>query len=182
VNTTPNPDTPRRLPALAAIAGIALCLGACVNRDMSDLREFVSEVKQRPGGRIEPLPEVKSYESFEYTANERRSPFMPDTELAPPTVTNDAGISPDRNRNKEYLESFPLDSLRMVGTLEIDEQLYGLVQDGDGLVHRIQPGNHLGEYDGKVSSVSASAIELTEIVPDGLGGYLERAASVALSD
>lgn len=182
MNSNRERNRPRHRLAICVLAGTSVALGACVNRDMSDLRNYVEEVKQRPGGRIEPLPEVKSYESFQYTASELRSPFTPDTELAPPTVAEQNGIRPDRNRNKEYLENFPLDSLRMVGTLEIDEQLYALVQDGDGLVHQVRPGNYLGEYDGRVYSVTSSAIELTEIVPNGIGGYVERQATVALSD
>ena len=182
MNSKPATRRLRRRIALAGIGAAALTLGACVSRDMSDLRRYVENVKQRPGGRIEPLPEVKSYESFEYVAGSRRSPFEPDNELAPPTVAEENGLRPDRNRNKEYLEQFPLDSLRMVGTLEMEERLYALVRDGDGLIHQVRPGNYLGEYDGRVRSVTQSAIELTEIVPNGIGGYVERRATVALSD
>jgi type IV pilus assembly protein PilP len=161
---------------------LAMSLGACASRDMSDLREFVDDVKKRPGGRIEPLPEVKSYASFEYTAGGLRSPFTPDTELAPERVVQQSGPTPNRNRNKEYLEAFPLDTLRMVGTLEIQGRLYALIRDADGLVHQVLPGNYLGEYDGRVSSVTGSEIALTEIVPNGIGGYIERQATIALAN
>ena len=59
---------------------------------------------------------------------------------------------------------------------------YGLVQTRDGLIHRVLPGNHLGQNDGRVTAVSDSRITLVEIIPDGLGGYLERPAALALAD
>jgi type IV pilus assembly protein PilP len=156
----------------------ALALGACTG-NMDDLKEYVKQVKARPGGRIEPLPEIKPYESFTYSASNLRSPFMPDTPVVA-EAAGGSGVRPDTNRNREFLEQFPLDTLRMVGTLEAGGEYFGLVQDKDGLVHRVLPGNHLGQNDGKITKVTPSAIELVEIVPDGLGGYFERPAAVAL--
>ena len=70
----------------------------------------------------------------------------------------------------------------MVGTFKVRGSFYGLVQSKDGLVHKVQPGNYLGQNDGKVTDISASKISLVEIIPDGLGGYIERPASLALND
>jgi type IV pilus assembly protein PilP len=92
------------------------------------------------------------------------------------------GVRPDAKRNREFLETFSLDTLRMVGTLKLAGQTYGLVQTKDGLVHRVVPGNYVGTNDGKVIDVSPSKIQVIEIVPDGLGGYMERAAALALNE
>ena len=89
---------------------------------------------------------------------------------------------PDPDRPREFLEQFPLDGLRMVGSLEINQIKAGLVQATDGLVHRVTVGNHLGQNYGRVTSISDSEIELVEIIPDGLGGYIQRPASIGLSD
>jgi len=72
--------------------------------------------------------------------------------------------------------------LKMVGTLRLGGGNYGLVQTRDGLIHRVLPGNHLGQNDGRVMTVSDSRITVIEIIPDGLGGYLERPAALALAD
>jgi type IV pilus assembly protein PilP len=157
----------------------AALLGACTG-GMDDLEQYVKEVKARPGGRIDPLPEIKPYESFAYDASTLRSPFMPDVPVAAEAGAGSGGVRPDTNRNREFLEQFPLDTLRMVGTLEAAGAFFGLVQDKDGLVHRVLPGNHLGQNDGKILRITPSTIELIEIVPDGLGGYFERPAAVAL--
>jgi type IV pilus assembly protein PilP len=70
----------------------------------------------------------------------------------------------------------------MVGTFKVGNQFYGLVQSKDGLVHKVQPGNYLGTNDGKITEISAGKISLIEIIPDGLGGYIERPASLALAE
>jgi type IV pilus assembly protein PilP len=162
----------------AAMVGLAACGG-----DMDDLDQYINEIKARPGGRIEPLPEVKPYEGFTYVADAEgvRSPFVPDT----PQVASagpSGGVGPDPDRSPEFLEGFPLDTLRMVGTLYIGETMYGLVQTSDGLIHRVVPGNYLGQNDGRISDINESEIELVEIISDGIGGYIERDAAISLSD
>ena len=108
-----------------------------------------------------------------------RSPFRPDT---PQANSAAGGASPDRERSREYLEGYPLDTLGMVGTMHIDETMYGLVQTADGLIHRVVPGNYLGQNDGRITTISESEIELVEIISDGIGGYIERDAAVGLTD
>ena len=92
-----------------------------------------------------------------------------------------SGPRPDSRRNREFLEQFPLDTLRMVGTLNLAGRSYGLVMARDGIVHRVLPGNHLGQNDGRITQISATHINVTEIVPDGLGGFMERPASLSVS-
>ena len=162
------------------IASLALGLTAC-GGDMDDLDSYINEVKARPGGRIEPLPEITPYESFTYVADVEgvRSPFLPDTpQAAGPT----GGTRPDPDRPREFLEAFPLDTLRMVGTLNLGETAYGLVQTSDGLIHRVIPGNYVGQNDGRIVDISDSEIQIVEIISDGIGGYVERDAAIGLSD
>ncbi len=161
----------------AALLGVAACGG-----DMDDLDQYINEVKSRPGGRIEPLPEITPYEVFTYIADAQgmRSPFVPDTPQATGAATG--GTRPDPDRSREYLESFPLDTLGMVGTLYIGETMYGLVQTSDGLIHRVVPGNYLGQNDGRIADINESEITLVEIISDGIGGYIERDAAVGLTD
>ena len=164
------------------LAVVAVGLAAC-GGDNDDLDQYINEVKARPGGRIEPLPEITPYEVFTYVADAEgvRSPFIPDT---PQAATSGAGggIRPDADRSREFLEGFPLDTLRMVGTLNIGETTYGLVQTSDGLIHRVVPGNYMGQNDGRINQITDSEIGLIEIISDGIGGYIERDAAISLSD
>lgn len=164
---------------LLAIAAIGL---AACGAGMDDLDSYINEVKARPGGRIEPLPEITPYEVFTYVADAQgmRSPFVPDTPQAAGPAAG--GASPDPERPAEFLESFPLDTLRMVGTLDINETVYGLVQTSDGLIHRVVPGNYMGQNDGRITDITESEIVLVEIISDGIGGYIERDAAIGLSD
>ena len=61
--------------AKALIAGFPRFNG-CSSRD-DDLERFIAATRKEPGGRVEPLPEVRPYESFVYSANSLRSPFTP---------------------------------------------------------------------------------------------------------
>jgi type IV pilus assembly protein PilP len=162
---------------LVCVAVLASYVAAGCSGGQSDLKKWIEETKKKPGGRIQALPEVKPYESFAYSAGNMRSPFQP----VGPSL-GQTGLRPSARRNREFLESFSLDTLKMVGTFKVGSNFYGLVQSKDGLVHKVQPGNRLGQNDGKVTEITASKISLIEIIPDGLGGYIERPASLALTD
>ena len=168
-------------------AGLGLALGAmfltggCA-RDLSDLEQYRNDVLARPGGRIEPLPQIKPYEGFTYDASTSRSPFEPDGQSAGPVGASADGPRPDPNRKREFLEDFPLDSLRMVGTLNMRGELIGLVLDPDGLIHQVRTGDYAGQNHGRIVNLDDSEIGIVEIIPDGLGGWIERPAAIALSE
>ena len=164
-----------RRAGVRAAVGIALLAGVlagCSSSD-ADLNRFIEQTKASPGGRVEPLPEVKPYEAFTYTDQNLRSPFTPSVSAS--------SVRPDSRRPREYLEQFSLDTLKMVGTLDLGGRNYGLVMASDGRVHRVLIGEHMGQNDGTITQITPSKIALTEIVPDGLGGYIQRPAALALN-
>ena len=153
--------------------------------NLSDLEAWVEEVKARPQEGIEPLPEIMPYKAFAYVKGSKRDPF--DTSIFRPQVASVAkkisvGISPDPNRVPEYLESFPLDTLRMVGTMSQEKQNWALIKTPDNTIQRVLTGNYLGQNNGKIIDVSNDGVELVEIIPDGFGGWRERESSIALSE
>jgi type IV pilus assembly protein PilP len=149
---------------------------------MSDLQDYVNEVKSRPASGIEPIPEVKQVVGFVYMPKNRRDPFTRQEDDTAVTETIlDNGVRPDPNRRKEELESYSLDTLRMVGTLEQEEDRWGLVKTSDGTIHRVAPGNYIGQNDGRITRVSEDKIELIELVPTG-SGFLEKEAAIALGE
>jgi type IV pilus assembly protein PilP len=165
----------------AILAGCLSLLAGCENRD-SDLRQFIEATRREPGGNVAPLPDVRPYEAFTYGAQSLRSPFLPGLPGGLGGPNGSPSLRPDSKRNREILEQYSLDQLRMVGTLAISGRLFGLVKVKEGLVYRVLPGNYMGQSDGKVADITASKISLTEIVPDGLGGYMERPAALSLSE
>jgi type IV pilus assembly protein PilP len=163
-----------------AILVVMVSLSAC-GGDMDELEAYIDATKKDDGEEPKEVPQPKPYEVFNYVADKQgiRSPFRPDT---PQSAGGGSGPRPDDDRSREYLESFPLDTLGMVGTLRINETMYGLVQTSDGLIHRVIPGNYIGQNDGRITEISESEIGLVEIISDGIGGYIERDAAVGLSD
>ncbi len=169
-----------------AVAGLlAGSLAACAGNNTEDLRSYVDKVKSRQHARVEPLPEFSPFETHLYQAMGSRDPFTPPTYSTPRSQVAQAsngGISPDFSRPREPLESEPLDGLRMVGTLGRMEDSWALVRMSDSTIHRVKPGNYIGQNHGKIVSITESEVEVTEIVSDGLGGWIERQASLALSE
>ena len=166
----------------ATLVALGLFLSACTN-DPSDLRGYVAEVKSRSGGRLEPIPPVPEPESIP-EISQRTDPFASflASELenvAKPVPPQDPPWGP---RNPEELERFSLDSLRMVGTLEQQNEQSALVKDPDGVIHRVNVGNFMGRNHGKVLDVSDLRIHLLEKLPDGRGSWDERHAEMSLSD
>ena len=152
-------------------------VAGCSSKD-ANLDRFIAQTKQEQPSGVEPLPEVKPYETFMYADQAMRSPFVPGGSAGSGSPT----VRPDSKRNKEFLEAFALDTLKMVGTMKFDGKNFGLVRATDGLVYRVLPGNYLGQNEGRITSITPSKINITEIIPDGLGGFTERSAGLALDE
>lgn len=165
---------------------ILVLLAGCSGDDVSDLTKYIQEVKSRPKGGIEPIPEIKLVESFVFKPDGLRDPFQPmekNNENNNIDLSGVNGIRPDTERRKEELEAYSLDTLRMVGTLTNKQGLWGLVKAKDGTIHRVQVGNHMGQNYGKIIRIRDDKIELMEIVPDiKPGAWREQQASIALAE
>lgn len=161
---------------------VALLLVGCARQDMTDLEEFVADVKARPPSGISPAPEPTEVETFLYVPAGRRNPFVPqsDPEEEVQEVA-DNGLVPDFNRRKEELEHYSLDTLRMVGTLEQDGATWGLVQTQDGTIHRVAVGNYMGRNHGRVVQIAEDRIKLVELIQFG-SGYQEQEAGLSLAE
>jgi len=167
---------------------LALMLTGCAGGNgYADLDRFMKEADGKPRGRIEPLPEVQVYRAFSYGEAGSRSPFLPPAEVIVSDIQiqqDQSNVKPDFDRPKEVLESFSLARLQMVGTLQRgpDQTLWALISDGEGGVHMIQEGQHMGRNHGRVITIAEGRVDLIEIVPNGHGGWLERPQSVSLED
>ena len=148
---------------LAVVA--ALALAGCA-QDMSDLRADVERVKARGGGRLEQPPPPKPYEEFIYEASELRSPFAQQIQSQVVPTGDDGedtgGIRPPMNHNRQALEEYPLDSLRMVGTVEKDGTLFALITNSDGEIFRVRPGNYMGLNYGRIIQIDEATISIAD--------------------
>jgi type IV pilus assembly protein PilP len=162
----------------AAFLLAALMLAGCSD-DMSDLRSDVAAIKARKSTKIPPIPQPKQFEPFAYVPAERRDPFV-ETKPTDRGVAQ-SGPTPDLNRNREPLEEFPLDALRMMGTISTPQGVFALVRAPDGVIHRVTLKNYMGQNYGQIVAISATEVSLQELVQDGFGGWTQRAATLALA-
>ncbi|AOS96623.1 Pilus assembly protein, PilP [Microbulbifer aggregans] len=170
-----------RLFALALTA--AAVAGCSLDTSHSDLRQKMAAVKAKPKGQIEPIPTFTPYSPYVYSAAAERSPFTrPVLDAEQRLVGRRLDVAPETDRRKELLERFNFDALSMVGTLSRSGQIWALVDDGEGGIHRITVGNYLGKNHGRVVSASASQVDVLEIVPDGTGGWIERPRALTLEE
>ena len=156
-----------------------LMLTGCAD-NMSDLQIYMDEVKARPPVPIEPIPAIKPYVRFIYPGHDS-DPFDNSVLEAKAVAEIPESVLIDKNRMPEFLESFPLDSLRMVGTVFKEKELWALIRIPDGAVHRVKSGNYIGKNHGKITNIKDVGLTLSEIIDNGFGGYKEHDNELAIS-
>tara|TARA_R110002110_G_scaffold271566_3_gene487039 strand:- start:63555 stop:64085 length:531 start_codon:yes stop_codon:yes gene_type:complete len=166
--------------------GFLLCvllLVACSQEDSkTELEAYVQQVKARKSADIEPLPQITPYETFVYQASSMRSPFtLPEPNRQVVNEVADNGIRPNVTRRRELLETYPIDSLSMMGTLEKGGKIWAVIIDKDGAVHRVTKGNYVGLNHGKIKKITEEKLYIDEIVANPVGGWQERQSEMALS-
>jgi type IV pilus assembly protein PilP len=166
---------------LSLLVTVFLCvaLSGCSSDGLEDLRDFVKNAYADRKPKVEPMPEIKMQETFIYNSVNLSDPFA-SLNLKPQGSKSASGPRPDPNRRKEPLEEYPLDSLKMVGTLMRGKQVWAVIQAPDGTVHRAQVGDHLGQNSGMINKIIEEKIDLIELIQGSMGDWVEREASVAL--
>lgn len=171
-------STSRGIVVLLALSSLISCTSGT-----DEVRQWVAKEKAKKGAPLDAPPVIKTFESFEYTLRvpDDRDPFnLPFNEEEEKATAN--GPRPDQNRVREPLESFPLDGLKMVGTLGAASAPEGLLKDPEGVIRRVQIGNYLGQNYGRVTAINENQIDLVELVPNETGGWVERQSMISLAD
>lgn len=167
---------------LAGCCILLLVLSACSdNAGMIELQDEISRIVNRPPGVIEPPPEFVTYEPFTYSAAGLRSPLDPPIDAnALRAAQQNSEVKPDPNRVPEILESFPIGNLVLVGTIEVRGQRRALIRDETGNVTHVGVGNYMGRNHGRIVAISERQVDVTEIVPTGDGGWIERPQTLTM--
>lgn len=110
-----------------------------------------------------------------YHAEGKRDPFYPpEAWLArafpdtPATLGETMDKTPGKIvRKKEFLETFQLDSIKLVAILFKVEGAtpVAMVEDPEGRGHLIRAGNHIGVHEGQVSQIRDGEIIIVEPLP-----------------
>lgn len=182
MSTVHLPNVVRTLLLAATLAFVAGCTDG-----VNEPKEWIAAEKARiekARTPIAPLPVLKTFETFEYKVkdkddNDRRDPFGPSVqERAEAQSVAGSGPQPDKHP-KEPLEGYPLDALKMVGSIGTGASMEGLIKDPDSVIHRVHINNYLGENGGKITAIAEDHIDLVELIPNETGGWRERKATIA---
>jgi len=155
----------------------ALLVAGCGGESHQDLREWMREQGKGAQGKLDPLPQIRPYEPFAYNAFDLPDPFKP-RKIEP--AKGSGGMAPDLARRREPLESFPLESLSMVGTLAKEKSMYALVRTPDKDIYQVRSGNFMGQNFGVITGINDTEIKLKELVQDSAGDWTERSSTLQL--
>jgi type IV pilus assembly protein PilP len=158
-----------------------LVLTGCFD-DTSDLKVHIAKVKANTTSYIEPMPEVPTFNHYDYSAVELRSPFVaPRPEAIQEKLQQMSGcLSPDPRRRKQALEKYALGDLVMRGTLGEGGVTWALVQASDDSLYRVSIGNYVGLYNGRITEVGNDSVKVIELTPDGAGCWVERESAIEM--
>lgn len=160
----------------ATITVMCIMLSGCGSD--SEIDSYIVAVKKQPPEPVEALPDMTLPTPSLYTAQNERDPFYIPQRGSVDHLAGD--VHPEIGRPREALENFPLDSLKMVGTLERRKEKWAIILDATGLIYRVGKGNYIGKNHGKITDVSETAIQVVEVIPDSITGWREREARLAL--
>lgn len=165
---------------MIAASVVALILSGC-ETDQKDLKAELRQLSGNLPQKIEPLPVVKPYLPFPYEDNALRDPFNPALAVSAAPTAGKNGLQPDMHRTQDVLETFTLDSIKMVGTLSQNGVITALVK-ADGNLFKITTGRYMGQNYGRVANVTKSAIDIKELVQDDANNWNERITILKLQD
>ena len=164
------------------ICGIsfAVLLVGCDSR-IDAVNQQMANIRNEQPLPIEPAPVFTPVPSFNYSAQQLRSPFLPSSLANELKIMSGKRVYPNFSRQSQPLESYPLESLTLKGSMKSNTgQIVGLIQTPDGEIERVQRGNYMGMNQGRIIEITPTRIDLLEIVPDGRDGYIERPRSLVL--
>ena len=169
---------------VVAIALVAVALSACT-ADVSELQGWMDETRANAPRRTTRLEEPKRFEPFRYEARSDIDPFSNSklqVALARFTDRNKGGLTPDLNRRREPLESFPLDGLRLVGHLSRASSGPVALVEADKVIFQLRVGNYIGQNFGRVTRITETEVAVKELVQDAAGDWVERESALALQE
>lgn len=161
------------------ILSCSLLLVACATEE-EDLRAWMASQERGMVGRVDPLPEIQPFPVVAYDAAGDIDPFAV-VRVEPAMQETAVTGGPDMDRRREPLETYPLESLNMVGVLSRDDLTQALINVG-GVLHQVRAGNYMGQDHGIVTSITEGEVTLVELVQDIEGNWVERTSQLRLQE
>ena len=171
-----------KLLPIAILLLVSIALTGCGTSGHGDLNRYIKKTITKPAGEIEPLPTFRPYKPYKYSSLALRSPFDRPKTIEQKDTSGLPALEPDLTRPKEFLEGINFARISMVGMMQKDNFVWGLVKAGRSGIHRVQLGNYLGKNHGKIVGLSTNRLDIVEIIPDGRNGWVERPRSLRLKE
>lgn len=166
---------------IVGIISLFLMLTACGGEQHQDLKEWMRDATKDFKGKVPPLPQIKAFPVVAYETGNLVDPFKL-SKIEPEKKTGGGGgPKPDPERRREPLEAYPLESLKMVGTLMRGKTAHAIIQ-ADKALHQVKVGNYMGQNYGIITGISESEASLKELVEDANGDWTERISSLQLQE
>jgi type IV pilus assembly protein PilP len=159
-------------------------LAGCGDGGMTDVKQWMAEVKSQARVTVPKLSEPKKFIPFSYSQQDAIDPFNPSkltVALAKMQANVHSALQPDMTRRREPLESYPLDSVTMVGTLKKPGAIYAILQV-DRTVFEAKAGNYVGQNFGQITGVTDTEVDITERVQDASDEWVERKTTLELQE
>ena len=174
----------RRSAALTVMLCATLLALAGCSGDEQELGQWMEQQKREVKPNVQPLSQPKKFIPQPYSALTGVEPFS--TQKLTVALKQEARqpnsiLAAEINRRKEPLEAYPLDSMRMVGSVTRNGLPYALLRV-DSLLYQVKQGDYLGQNYGKITKISETDVALREIVQDAAGEWIERPSALQLQE
>lgn len=171
----------RLLPA--AVLGAVVVLSGC-GANHEELQQWMEQQRREVKPNVPPLQAPKKFDPFPYGALQAVEPFSSQkltVAIKQESRQPNSLLAGEINRRKEPLESFPLDSMNMVGSLMRGNTPNALLRV-DNLLYQVKVGDYLGQNYGRITKINETEIALREIVQDAAGEWIERTSTLQLQE
>ncbi len=163
-----------------------LALGCQKDNSTTNIKDYLSHqaINKTPQKKLIP-PTQNELKEFEYKKISQRDPFMPFIQNEATETTHSPVInkihSPNTHRNRELLETYPLNTLIMQGHIKFNNEIWALIKSSDHIIHRVKIGNYIGINYGKISDISPNKMSVIEVLQDQNGMWHEQASFITLA-
>jgi len=164
---------------VASSIAALLLLAACGAPEHKDLKEWMQEQTKTMKGKVPPLPEIKPFPAVSYEGATLTPPFSSTKILATEAVADKT--TPDRDRPRQPLESFPLEDLRVTGIIFDGKVRHALIHTPPpNKPKHVRVGEFVGQNFGKITSITHDSVIVIETVKDTNGAWVEREVSLVV--
>jgi type IV pilus assembly protein PilP len=172
----------RGLANAAASIGLIALLGCTAETD--ELQSWMEQQRREVKPSVEPLVPPKKFDPAPYSSLSAVEPFSAQkltVALKQEARQPNSMLSAELNRRKDPLESYPMDSMSMVGSVNRQGRPFALLRV-DNLLYQVKVGDYLGQNYGKITKITETEIALREIVQDAAGEWIERTGTLQLQE